>query len=207
MGHAPWSVRFFPYSYFSLLITTHLSSSNGFLGNGWKLKLVISYVSTDPTGNFDIEFEPSITIRTLGISCTLAVIPRTMPATTRRFRNYSPPFTVTYRGAELTANENGYSNEMDPTAGIHRDPFWCGPTVVGHHHHRRRMEYSMHVYVPIPISLFKATDTRVFDIEARVCVSACKLLPLELTKLQRLHFSNFVQINELDDSKRCALVG
>jgi hypothetical protein len=184
-----------------------ISSFDGFLGNGWKLKVIVSYISANPTGNFYIEFEPSIAIKTLAITCTLVTIPRMISATTPHFRNYSPPFTVAHHGAELTSDRNGYYHEMDPKQGIYKDPYWRGPMVVGNHHHKRRMEHSMNVYVPIPISLFKATDTRAFDIEVRVCVFAANVLPVELKKLQRLHFSNFVQIAKLDDSKRCALVG
>jgi hypothetical protein len=202
MGVASWRVRYhFRTNAAIIFDTNHCSSVRDFLGNGWKLELVVSYTPFDP------DFEPSISVKRLEVDCTLANIPRNIPATATKFRQASKTFRVSHNGGTVKLDNSGNIEEMDPTRGIYKDCDWEGPTLSETFNQgARRMEYSTNIYIPIPVWLFAVSETRVFDIEVIAWVSVAHGFPATLRTLEQLSFSNFLRINEGDDSKRCALL-
>jgi hypothetical protein len=176
------------------------SSATGFLGNGYKLKLVISYTSDD------LGFEPSISVRTLMVHCNLSLVPRNAPATSKKFRTPSRSYRVSYHGETARLDSRGNVEAMDPTRGIYKDPNWSGPTPsVTNNQAAKRMEYFMNIYIPIPVWIFATAETRAFDIEVKAWVSVASAFPVPLRTCEQVTFSHFVQINGRDDSKGCVL--
>jgi hypothetical protein len=107
---------------------------------------------------------------------------------------------VSYNDAIAELDGHGNVELMDPTLGIHKDPFWCGPTLSKV---TRRVEYTCNVYIPVPVSLFSISETRVFNVEVTVWVSIAKGFPLKLKKEETMLFTNFVRMEE--GQPQCAL--
>jgi len=153
---------------------THCRPEKDFLGNGWKLELVVSYKPAD------LDFKPSVKVKSLQVDCTLAPIPRYVPTTTRKFRVEKETYRTSHNGATTVLDKEGTVEAMNPTRGIN-------------------------IYIPIPIRIFSVAETRAFDIEVRAWVSVGSSFPVILRTVEQIMFSSFVKI-ERDGSMRCTLL-
>jgi len=80
--------------------TDRNSCTKDFIGNVWRLNITVSYTSVD------LDFQPSVNIKNLCVNCTLATIPRNVPARTKQHRT-PPTYRVSYNGAALRVDTNG----------------------------------------------------------------------------------------------------
>jgi len=158
------------------------------------LALVVSYTAGD------LEPHPSITFKGLAVDCSL--VSRNIPGNARNLRKPSTTFEISHRGETVTVNERGYIQPMNPDEGIYKDRLWRGPNPVG-----TRMEYVTNIYIPIPFWIFSTAETRTFEVQARAWVSIAQQFPVKLSSTAKVNFTNFVQLNKGEDSKRCSLLG
>ena len=158
------------------------------------MALVVSYTAVD------LEPHPSITFKGLAVDCSL--VPRNIPGNARRLRKPSTTFKISHRGELVTVNEQGYIQPMDPDKGIYKDHVWCGPNPAG-----TRMEYVTNIYIPIPFWIFSTAETRIFEVQASAWVSIAQQFPVKVSRTAKVNFTNFVQMNKGEDSKKCSLLG
>ena len=99
---------------------------------------------------------------------------------------------------------------MDPAAGIYRESKVYGPHTVKEPTLRGQVETRLgcytYIYIPIPHTVFKSTDTRAFDINVGVMVSVGGRPPVQLRNQMRLTFSHFGSIQKSSDGMTCALM-
>ncbi|KAH9026388.1 hypothetical protein EDB85DRAFT_175300 [Lactarius pseudohatsudake] len=78
--------------------------------------------------------------------------------------NALPVFSTFFRGAHLSKKELAESEKVfDPSLGIIMQEDWSDAQV-------RKNQWYVKFWVPIPISLFRKKDTRMFRLRASVCV-------------------------------------
>ena len=190
---------------------SHHSMYEGWNGLGWRLQLVISYISSSQhSDHMDLDFEPSIAVRNAAVECSLATRPRLISATTKGARRPSESYKVTYRGFSTCFDSQGRLQPMQFNRGIHMDRDWRGPTLVAANKGGecgRRVEYRSNLYIPIPSSVFSSADTRAFDIDARAWISVANRTAVQLRRKQRITLSQFGQVSGHDDSVTCILTG
>lgn len=179
-------------------------------GTGWTLQLAVSYV---PTAKqlLETKSQPSINITSMDAICSLVLGPRP-PGTTACLspRRPAEQYSVAYTGHITSYDAHGKLRPMDPTAGIYRDQRIHGPHAVKDTTPSGKLEtrlgYYTFIYIPIPLSLFRRTDTRGFDIRVTVWVSVGNRPPVPLQKRVRTTFSHFGLVHQSDDSMACALM-
>jgi hypothetical protein len=179
--------------------TDRNSCTKDFIRNVWRLKITVSYTPVD------LDFQPSVNIKNLCVNCTLATIPRNVPARAKQHRT-PPTYWVSYNCATLRVDANGNIEPLDPTCGIYKDQNWIRPKPSETSNLPGRLEYCTHVYIPIPICIFESTETRAFNIEVIAWVSIASGVPVIMRTLEHMNFSNFVRINVKDGSTSCALL-
>lgn len=165
--------------------------------------LVVSYADFYSDDSFD--FQPTFVIQKICVDCALVEIPRPVPVTARRFRGPPLVYSVSHHGAKTQRQGDGLK-EMQP-GEIYIDRDWLGPTLVDSNcgSGTPRNIYTNNIYIPIPISLFAATDTRLFDIDVKVWVSIANNSPTEVRVSKRLSFTQFLRMNA-DGSIGCSLM-
>lgn len=184
-----------------------------FIGSGWKMTLIVSYADFFSDDSFD--FEPTFVIQKVCVNCTLVTMPRPVPVTARRFRAPPQPYSVSHHGEKTQLHKGGIDGmhpgkdglkAMHP-GGIYIDPNWLGPFSAGSNSEpgAPTKMYTNNIYVPIPVSLFAATDTRLFDVDVRLWVSVASNSPVEVRASKRLSFTQFFRMNA-DGSMGCALM-
>jgi len=131
---------------------THCRPEKDFLGNGWKLELVVSYKPAD------LDFKPSVKVKSLQVDCTLAPIPRYVPTTTRKFRVEKETYRTSHNGATTVLDKEGTVEAMNPTRGIYRDEKWRGPFKTSRGS-EKRIEYRTNIYIPIHTFQILTTTT------------------------------------------------
>ncbi|KAI9428972.1 hypothetical protein H4582DRAFT_1936640 [Lactarius indigo] len=77
--------------------------------------------------------------------------------------NALPVFSTCFRGAHFSKKELAESLVFDPSLGIIMQEDWSDAQV-------RKNQWYVKFWVPIPISLFRKKDTRMFRLRASVCV-------------------------------------
>ena len=187
-----------------------ISMYEGWNGTGWKLGLVISYISTSTSNHIDPDFEPSITVKNLTVECSLAAKPRPISGTTISARRPSESYRVMYHGCSTTFDSRGQLKPLQVDRGIHVDRHWRGPALALANKTGKsemRVEYRADIYIPIPSFLFSAADTRAFDVEVRAWVSVGNRSAVQLEQSERLTLSQFGQVSGHNDSVGCALIG
>jgi hypothetical protein len=152
----------------------------------------------------DLDIPPSVTVKGFTVDCTMAVIPRDIPASARKFRQSPETFRVSYSGAVAKLDASGNIGVMNPASGIYRDRFWYGP-LYKTMNHTRTVEYTSNIYVPIPMFLFSKSETRVFVFDVDLWVSVAHQIPVKLSKSKKMELTNFVWF-DAGNRKQCSLL-